>query len=286
MEVITRKSLLYKSGVEYADYCLNHVEGCSHGCRYPCYAMMMKKRCGIIKDYSEWTKPKIVGNALELLDKEIPRLKDKIEVVHLCFTTDPFMYKQPQIVDLSLKIIKKLNTAGIRCTVLTKGIYPKRLINFVDKDINNDFGITLVSIDNNFRANWEPGSAPYRLRINSLKQVHNNGLRTWVSMEPYPTPNLINQDLYKILENINFVDEIIFGKLNYNVKTSEFKDNKEFYEARAFEVIDFCERNGINQHIKHGTLKIKNKTTEKLFRKGLAKSNVMAVNITQPQLIK
>ena len=126
MKKIYRKSLLYKSGVEYADYCLNHVEGCSHGCRYPCYAMMMKKRCGIIKGYSEWIKPKIVGNALELLDKEIPRLKDKIEVVHLCFTTDPFMYRQPQVVDLSLKILKKLNSAGIRCTVLTKGTYPKR----------------------------------------------------------------------------------------------------------------------------------------------------------------
>ncbi len=59
MQKITRKTLLYKSGVEYADYGLNHAEGCSHGCTYPCYAMMMKKRCGIIKTYKEWLKPKI-----------------------------------------------------------------------------------------------------------------------------------------------------------------------------------------------------------------------------------
>ena len=35
MQKIKRKTLLYKSGVEYADYCLNHVEGCSHGCKFP-----------------------------------------------------------------------------------------------------------------------------------------------------------------------------------------------------------------------------------------------------------
>ena len=30
---IQRKTLLYKSEVEYADFCLNHIEGCSHGCK-------------------------------------------------------------------------------------------------------------------------------------------------------------------------------------------------------------------------------------------------------------
>ena len=43
MRAIKRKSLLYKSGVEYADYSLNHAEGCSHGCNFPCYAMMIKR---------------------------------------------------------------------------------------------------------------------------------------------------------------------------------------------------------------------------------------------------
>ena len=34
-----RKSLIYKTAVEYGDYTLNHVTGCSHGCKYPCYAI-------------------------------------------------------------------------------------------------------------------------------------------------------------------------------------------------------------------------------------------------------
>ena len=50
---IERKSLLYKTDVEYGDYTINHVQGCSHGCLYPCYAYMMAKRFGKIKDGSE-----------------------------------------------------------------------------------------------------------------------------------------------------------------------------------------------------------------------------------------
>jgi DNA repair photolyase len=61
---------------------------------------MMKKRCGIVKTYEEWCKPKIVSNSLELLDKEIPKYKDKIKYVHLCFSTDPFMYQQPEVCNL------------------------------------------------------------------------------------------------------------------------------------------------------------------------------------------
>ena len=250
---IVRKTLLYQSGVEYADFCLNHVEGCSHGCRYPCYAYMMKKRCGIVKSYDDWCKPKIVTNALELLDKEIPKYKNKIKYVHLCFSTDPFMYNQEQVCDLSLKIIDKLNLNKIRCTVLTKGIFPKEVVKRNGFSTNNEYGITLVSLDEKFKKDFEPNSAPFQNRIRSLEYLHKKGFKTWVSMEPYPTPNLIRQDLIKILDAVSFVDRIIFGRLNYNVKSSEFKYTKEFYNSLALSVIKFCKRQGIDYHIKQGT---------------------------------
>ena len=124
LKQIKRKSLLYKSGVEYADFCINHIEGCSHACKFPCYAYMLKKRCGVVKTFEEWQEPKTVANALELLDKEIPRYKDKIKFMHLCFSSYPFMYQQDEIKELTLKIIKKLNKNDIRCTDMTKGEYP------------------------------------------------------------------------------------------------------------------------------------------------------------------
>ncbi|MDD2753744.1 MAG: radical SAM protein [Candidatus Portnoybacteria bacterium] len=275
---IKRRSLLYKSSVEYADYCINHVEGCSHGCRFPCYAMMMKKRCGVIRDYDDWIKPKIVSNALELLDKELPRLKNKIKVVHLCFTTDPFMYRQSEISDLTLKIIERLNRENIRCTILTKGIYPKELSNTKKYSRNNEYGITLVSLNDKFKVAFEPGTAPYRDRIKALKCLHKKGLRTWISMEPYPTPNLVSQNLNTVLKKVEFADKIIFGKLNYNVKVTQFQDNKNFYDDCANTVIDFCEQKGIEYHIKYGTAKKDNRVTEKIFKESRIENDISYVD--------
>ncbi|MFH1505885.1 MAG: radical SAM protein [archaeon] len=263
MDKIKRKSLLYKSGVEYADFCLNHVEGCAHGCQYPCYAMQMAKRFGRIKHNYEWRKPKLVENALELLDKEIPKYRNQIKFVHLCFMTDPFMYGFKEVGKMTMKIIERLNRDNIRCTVLTKGIYPKEL---VDYDLN-EYGITLVSLDEAFKKRFEPGSAPFLERIKALKYLSDKGLKTWVSIEPYPTPNLVEQDLMKILKKLAFVDKIIFGKLNYNVKTSEYADNKDFYEKCAEQVKEFCSERGIECHIKKGTQEKHSKKTEVIFKK-------------------
>lgn len=282
MKTILRKTLLYQSGVEYADFCINHVEGCAHGCRFPCYAMMMKKRCGIIKNYKEWLQPKIVDNALELLDKEIPKYKHKIKFVHLCFSTDPFMYKYPEVADLTLKIIKRLNKDNIRCTILTKGIYPKVLVNTKKYGENNEYGITIVSLDERFKKRFEPYSAPYKDRIKSLKYLHKKGLKTWISMEPYPTPNLVKQGLRKILKEVSFVDKIIFGKLNYNVKSTQFGYNGDFYHNCAEMVVEFCKNNGIEHHIKYGTQKKDNRKTEKIFRinKTINKARILPLPIS------
>lgn len=268
MGKITKKSLLYKSKVEYANFCINHVLGCAHGCRYPCYAMMMAKRFGKIKDYNDWIKPKLVANALELLDLEIPKYKDQINFVHLCFTTDPFMYGHKEVGNLTLKILEKLNENKIRSTVLTKGAYSKKLIKKERYGYNNIYGITLISLDEDFKKRFEPYSASFKARVKALKYLHESGLKTWVSIEPYPTPNLVDQDLLEILNEASFADKIIFGKMNYNVRTTEFGNGDTFYESCARTVIRFCEENNIEYHIKYGTQLEDNKTTEHIFRKG------------------
>lgn len=252
MEYIKRKSLLYKTGVEYGDYTLNHVQGCSHGCLYPCYAYMMAKRFGKVKSIEDWMKPKLVSNAIKLLEEEIPKLKHKIKSVHLCFTTDPFMYGYTEICNKSIEIIELLNSYKIPCTALTKGILPKELAN---TDKINSYGITLISLNENYRKKYEPNSAPYNERINSLWYLHNKGYKTWVSIEPYPTPNIINQDFNKILDSISFVDKIIFGRLNYNKKVTEFKNYQKFYNTLCEKVINYCISTGKEYHIKDGTYK-------------------------------
>jgi len=251
IKYIRRKTLLYKTDVEYGDYSLNHVLGCAHGCIYPCYAMMMAKRFGTVGSYEEWIKPQIVENALELLEKEIPKYKDKINTVHFCFTTDPFMYGYKEIEDLTLQLIAMLNKASIKCTILTKGCLPVEL---ADLEGENEVGITLISLNEVFRQEYEPFSAPYQERIDCLRVLHEKGLKTWVSIEPYPTPNIVEQDFTEILESVSFVDKIIFGKLNYNSTCTRYPNRQHYYNQLSQQVIDFCRQNNMEYHIKKGTM--------------------------------
>ena len=274
MQYIQRKTLLYKTAVEYGDFTINHIEGCSHGCLYPCYAMMMAKRFGKVKSYDEWIEPKIVGNAIHLLEKEILRYKDKIKFVHLCFSTDPFMYDYEAVSNLSLELIRMLNEAGIKCTALTKGILPIELARSSNK---NEFGITLVSLNEDFRKEYEPFSAPYEERIDSLYCLHKKGIKTWVSIEPYPTPNIVEQDFSDILKSISFVDKIIFGRLNYNAMVSQYARHKAFYNELSQQVIEFCISHNKEWHIKNGT--ITNDAQSKIIEK--SRELVYSANVFQ-----
>lgn len=248
---IERKSMLYKTGVEYGDYTMNHVLGCSHGCKYPCYAFMMARRFGKTTSYEDWLEPYLVSNTLEILDKEIPRLKSRINSVHLCFTTDPFMYGYKEIKNMSLAAIRKLNDAGIKCTVLTKGLLPSELATFSKE---NEYGITLISLNEEYRKRVEPGAASYKDRLAALRYLHDQGCKTWVSVEPYPTPNLIEQDLDDILEAIDFTDKIIFGRTNYSKEITAYQNHRAFYNEQAEKVIHFCMSRSIQYHIKEKTI--------------------------------
>ncbi len=257
-----RKSLLYESKVEYGGWTINHVQGCAHGCRYPCYAMMLAKRTGRVKSYEEWCRPRVVENALELLDAELLRFATRIDSVHLCFTTDPFMYDAEmggpvaEIVYLTTRIIECLNERGIRVTMLTKGVYPD---DFVERtrslSPHNQYGLSLVSLSEDFRSQWEPGSAPLAARIASARRLAQAGQRTWASIEPYPTPNIdqSSENVGPLLKAISFVDSIVFGRWNYSRLVSSFPESKGHYERIARSVASWCDSHGKALHIKKGT---------------------------------
>jgi len=276
---IPRRTLLYKTKVEYGDWTINHIIGCKHGCKFPCYAMRMAQKFGWVKDYKDWRKPRIARNALEILEKEIPKYKNEINFVHLCFMSDPFMYDYetdelvPEVKELTLKIIERLNKERIKVTTLTKGFYPDEILDRNKFLSSNEYGITLVSLSEEFKKQFEPFSAPYEKRIKSLEKLAKAGLKTWVSMEPYPTPDLdeTSVNVEMILERIKFVKKIIFGKLNYR-RLSDFdpryyklwKNNTEFYEEIAKKVINFCKKHNIKYHIKFGT-PLSKQTTINIF---------------------
>lgn len=103
----------------------------------------------------------------------------------------------------------------------------------------------------------EPYTAPYKDRIAALRKLHDLDCKTWVSIEQYPTPNLIDQSLEDILSELSFVDKIIFGRTNYSKDATAYKKHREFYNKQAEKVIEFCNDHKIKFHIKEIQLLIK-----------------------------
>jgi DNA repair photolyase len=212
----------------------------------------MAKRFGKVRSYEEWRTPRLVGNALGLLEKEVSRKRAEISYVHLCFSTDPFMKDHPEVIELSLRIMEYLNRHRIRVATLTKGEYPREITENPSCHMN-EYGISLVSLNEPFRHAYEPFTAPYEERIRGLERLHDAGLRTWACIEPYPPPNMVVQDIRDVLERIGFVDEIIFGKLNYNRIVQEYKHFKDFYRTCRDDVLAFCAERGIRTYVKAET---------------------------------
>ena len=72
-------------------------------------------------------------------------------------------------------------------------------------------------------------------------------------MEPYPTPNVCEQELQPILDAVSFVDRIVLGHVHYGRRTSAYENLDAFYRGAAEQVREFCAENGIDCHIKKGT---------------------------------
>lgn len=249
-----------KSNVDYmhGKYGISPVIGCSHGCVY-CYmkdiALKFKNHKDIngeqiFNTYTDWCKPIMVSNYWELVHKLIDHLHktNNHDDVMLSFSTDPFQYKYPEVITRSLQTIELLNRNNITCRILTKGILPACLINYSK---SNKYGITLITMNDNFRKQLEPHASSIYNRIGALRYLHDNGCYTWVSIEPFLPIEFYNNDenlffsaLNEILYNINFVNEIIFGGLCvHNVSNSMYNNdiNKRLYKEAADIIRRFCE---------------------------------------------
>jgi DNA repair photolyase len=155
------------------------------------------------------------------------------------------MAGRPEIQSMSLRIIEKINSAGLACDILTKGILPGELAGRSFSK-GNRYGISIISLDEQFRLRWEPGAAPYAERTGALRHLHDRGFSTYAHIEPYPTPNIIKQDFKALLNAVVFVDSIYFSGWNYNPVTDRYPDREVFYAGLARELQIFCRRHGID----------------------------------------
>jgi len=238
------------AGQEENIFVCNPFKGCFHGCWY-CYnprIMRMSKE--------EFKNVRLKGEDYEhIINKvkyDLRKFGEDVEWVYLSFSTDPFQnHEDTDFEDAIIGILEALEEDGINTITLTKGA-----INDYANTYPDWYGITLASLSEDFRLKYEIDSKPYNERIKALKKTHEMGVNTWVSIEPYPTPSLFKQEFRPVLESVDFVDKMIFGKWNYDYRASG-KLNNKFYVQRRKEFIEFCEEKGIQYKVKEDTMRIK-----------------------------
>lgn len=209
---------------EYAPLALNLYTGCLHGCGY-CYApgVARKKR----SVFHTAVKPR--KNILEFLEKDCRKMRGDPREILLCFMTDayqPFTDEQ----DITRAALCILEEYEMKVTILTKG--GKRAIRDFDILKRNgwSFGTTIISDEPNLQRQWEPGAAKLGDRVKAIRTAHEQGIRTWVSLEPVIDPN----EALHLIQRLNghfldgIVDHWMIGKLNHFPGIEKWIDWKKF----------------------------------------------------------
>lgn len=233
-----------------AAHSLNHVLGCSHGCTYPCAALMSAIRFKKVRSREEWLEARIGADVIDRLRRNLDASRRRpVERVLMCPSTDPFMHGRDDVAELSLACLREINSHGIPATVLTKGLlpHPSALIGHP----GNEFGISLASLDEGYRERTEPGAAPYEGRIAALREAHEAGLRTWVAIEPFPIPPQMGTLQEKrhatdILKRVAFADRAVLGTFRHMGDVGSWRQ-WHVDESRAAEA--FCKERGMGFHL-------------------------------------
>jgi len=177
-------------------------------------------------------------NLLQELQRDARKYAGTDKRVLLCFSCDPYqpLYKREMMTRSAIEILKSFD---IPFQILTKG----GLNATRDFDLygsNDAFATTLTFLDQAKSKEVEPGAALPAERIEAIRQAHDRGIETWVSLEPVLD---IEQSLEIIRLTHGFVDLYKIGKLNHEPSDIDWRD----FGIRA---LDLCREYGKNHYIK------------------------------------
>jgi DNA repair photolyase len=206
---ITAKSILSKSGIPGADYCINPYVGCSHACKY-CYASFMKKYTGHTEEWGSFVDVKI--NAPEILAKQLKR-STKGSII-ISSVSDAYQPAEAQY-KLTRKCLEILLNHDFSIDILTKSPLVLRDLELLEKFKDIEVGITITTDNENIKKVFEPYAPSVETRIDTLKKLHGNGIRTYVFIGP-----VLPMNPEALCDRIkDYVDYVFIDRMNYVSKT-------------------------------------------------------------------
>lgn len=222
---------------EYAPLACNPFRGCGHKCAY-CYVpgVLKMKR----EEFDAGANPR--SNFMKHLLREARKYQAAgiTEQVMLSFTTDPY---HPGDNSLTRETLQVLRDHGMGYCTLTKG--GTRALRDIDlfRPDRDAFASTLTSLDDDFSLRWERGAALPANRMAALREFHQRGIFTWVSLEP----TIDVEASLAILEQAHeFVDLFKIGRANYLGSITRTTDWRDY----TLRIVELCNRLGIQHYIK------------------------------------
>jgi DNA repair photolyase len=209
IQEIRVKSILSRSGISGVDYCINPYVGCSNGCRY-CYATFMKRFTGHQEAWGSFVDVKV--NAPEVLHRQIRRAAKGN--VMISSVTDPYQPMEEKY-RLTRQCLEILLPYQFPVDILTKSPLVLRDIDLIKKFKEIEVGITITTDDDAIKRIFETHAPPVEARIQALKTLYENGIKTYAFIGP-----LLPMNPKALSEKIGpYVYYVLIDRMNYVSKT-------------------------------------------------------------------
>lgn len=166
--------------MEGYDFSLNPYGGCSFGCTY-CYAAFFSRDKSKMENWGRWVRVK--ENALTLLQKF--RKKPLIDkTIYLSSVTDPYQPIEKEL-ELTRSILKELlDFHNVRLVIQTRSPLATRDIDLFKKFKVLQVNMTITTDSEKVRKVFEPFCPGNKQRIKAIKEIHEAGIRSCITMTP------------------------------------------------------------------------------------------------------
>ena len=224
---VKAKSIFTRTKIPGAKWVINQYVGCQHSCSY-CYAKFMCRwRPESYGKWGSWVEAKI--NAPELI-----KGKYVDGWVYMSSVSDAYQSIEKEL-ELTRRVLENLNKR-IKLSILTKSDLVLRDIDILKKFNNLEVGLTINSFDGKLKEIFEPFSPTNQARINALKILKENNIKTYAFISPI-IPGLI--DIKKIIKQTkNFTDFYWFEFLNLRLAGQEFTKILKRKFPGSFEIMN------------------------------------------------
>ena len=252
---ITVNDYLTKSNLPDSDYVINPYVGCTHGCKY-CYASFMKRFTGHKENWGDFID-------IKRCNKPIDLKKISGKNIFLSSVTDCYNQYEKDFC-ITRNILEQLVDSDCNLSISTKSKLILRDIDLLKQMKNLIVCMSINTLNEKFRSDMDNAST-IKERMDTLKELHNNGIYTVLFMSPifpYITEwkEIIDQTKDYVdeywFENLNlrgnYKKEILdYIRTNYSDLYSDYidiylKKNNKYWKDLAEEINNYCNLNNIN----------------------------------------